>query len=154
MTTKQHSRGSVPAQDEALRDQVARGWTTLALILLAMNVVHILRQGVQGTLGDLAKDPGPGGVVFITITLTVYIVMPLAVRGSRGAAFRWASMAAAAIVTLAFIAHQVVHVWITADEPLGIPHVLDAAHHAVGIWLTITAARWARSRTSDYERAQ
>lgn len=130
-------------QEFNLRTSVAQAWVCWLLLVLTMGVIDLVQSAIILDFAKFDNDPGQEGLHMLIIVMTFYAVMPILVRTIDFVIFRWFVVGAASFFTLFFIAHEVSHL-IIGDMPWGIRHALDLAHHFIGVWLIITAGRWAR----------
>ena len=140
-------------EEFSLRTSVSTAWLCWLLIVLTMGVVDLVQSAVIVDFTKFDKDPGQEGLNMLIIVMTIYALMPILVRTIDNVIFRWFVVAAAVFFTMFFIAHEVSHL-IIGDMPWGIRHSLDLAHHAIGIWMTIIAGKWAHYPAKNAAQSQ
>ena len=138
-----HPQSEIP-RSEKWRHIIAQAWAGMLCLLLLMMLTDLTEAGMQGDFSGLAKDPGTGGLWFIVIVAAVNVLFQVCVRAFASAAFRWAAFSASSLYTLIFLGHQATHMLM--GEGFDMHAILDLTHHALGIWASIAAYRWATAK--------
>ena len=134
-----------PLNFESVLSQGWAAWTLLLLLMIAL----MMQQG--GFVGPDGAGSRALTVLAVLGTLQVFMSVLLQVLDSTW--FRWANAGLVVLVTLIFAIHHVLQhsglalggVCSAAAE--GVFHVVEAAHHALGILMCVLAVRWARQGT-------
>lgn len=135
-----------------LRAYIAQGWTAMFILFVANLVMDMSRCQVIGSCQQWADHLGMGGIVFVTMVMVVYTVVPLLVRSVTANWIRFLVVPLSMLITMFYVAHQVSHL-AANDKPMGLIHALDFTHHFVGITVIVASIMWLRSRHSDQTEA-
>lgn len=128
---------------DALRHSITVGWICALQLVVIMFVVSLCRAAIANDFRPFGRDPGNMGLDIMIVIFAIYAVMPMLMRMFDGRIFRWFMVGAAVFFFLMFIAHQLTHMYVD-HMPLNIYHVLDFAHHAVLLWVSVCSVQWAR----------
>lgn len=136
------------AREESLCTQIAVASVTALVILCWMLVFMIVQSALENnSFRLLQRDPGANGLPMLVYIVPFYSLLPVyvyAVRRLRTRAFRWVVVALAGIAIVFWLLHHLSH-WQFGERPTFSSHVVDLTLHAVGIWLLVSAIKWAKS---------
>jgi len=127
---------------------VAQGWTMMFIIFIAMFVMGLVKSAINEDFSYYQTDPGYQGLAVLTVVMGIYALMPMLVKTFEG---RWLGLLSAGLgvfFTMFFIAHQLAHL-IEGDKPFSILHLLDIAHHILGVWVVTASVLWVKQTKKD-----
>ncbi|MBL1261539.1 MAG: hypothetical protein COB33_013520 [Thiotrichaceae bacterium] len=127
---------------------VAQGWTMMFFVFLAMFVTDLTKSAITTDFSKWSTDPGLGGLSILIVIMGVYTFMPMLIQSYSGRWFRWLVVGVTVFFTLFFMAHQATHL-LAGDKPFGIMHLLDIAHHILGVWVVVSASLWAKEGVQE-----
>jgi len=125
---------------------LSQGWSAWTLLLLLMIALILERGGVAGPAGT-----GSMALTIFTLLGAMQVFMSVLLRVFDSNWFRWVNAGCVALITLAFAAHHVAqHTGLVLNgvcgaSAEGVFHVVEAAHHVLGILMCVLAVRWARA---------
>jgi hypothetical protein len=131
------------SSNESPAHLIAQGWTMMFLLFLSILLMEFMSLSVEGNLREFQGEQGVRQVRVLVVLMVLHAVMPLLILRVDAPLFRWCVAVFAGMLTLAMAGHQWVHV-IKGDKPMGVLHLLDLVHHALGTWMTAASVQWAR----------
>lgn len=136
-------------KEEHLVNQIALGWLMLVVIVAVMLVMMLIQSALlDNNFKLIHEDPGPKGSRLIIYVFGLYLLMPLytyLVDRFEVRVLKWVGAVLAALALAYFSLHHASHIQF-GERPDFNSHVLDLAHHLVGLWLVFVSVRWARAR--------
>ena len=138
------------------RSVISQGWTAWTLLLLLMIAVMAERGG----FAEFTVPPGSVVLGWFVMLCTMQVVMSVLVRALDSPWFRWTNAGLAALTTLLIGAHHLHSTFggatsgICGPAAQGVIHIIDTAHHGIGLLMCVFAVRWARqtgSATAGFE---
>ncbi|MBI3898662.1 MAG: hypothetical protein HY308_10250 [Gammaproteobacteria bacterium] len=140
-------------EHESTEKLIAQGWTMMFLAVLSIFLTEIM-------MIVAAIDLTPWQLLLLkkkffdmrgplALLLALYVFAPMLALTVKGYWFRWAAVGLTVGFTLIVGAHNVRHL-LLGDKPL-VLYLPDFAHHALGVWVTLIAIRWAREPRSGFD---
>jgi hypothetical protein len=123
---------------------VASGWMVLLVLKLVLLVSQLLHAAIVNDFSPLATQPGPQGLIGISVMLCVHAQMSVLTRLIGRTWFRWVNVALLALVTLFIIVHQQQS---AGESPAAT--IISVVHHVIGVIVTMQAVLWARSAGAE-----
>ena len=136
------------ARQVDVRAIVAKGWTMMFIVFLAMFVSDLTHSAVAGNFAKWSTDPGDFGLKVLLVIMCIYAAMPMLVMSVSPKWFRATVAGVTGFFTLFFLAHELTHL-ANGDKPFGILHALDICHHVLGIWVTSAAVVWTKRADAE-----
>ncbi len=127
-----------------LAGPIAQGWMLMFLLFLSILLIELTQAVTNDDLAIFRSDAGRRGLRLLTVLIMVHALVPmLVVSVTDGPKLRWAVFGVTVVLTMVLIAHQIGHL-ANGEKQLDIFQLLDATHHALGLWVSRLAWRWAR----------
>jgi hypothetical protein len=130
-----------------LQSVLSQGWTARMLLLLVMVALISERSGFS----EFSVPPGPVALGFLSALGTLYVLMSFFVRLLQAAWFRWLNAGASILTTVGIMVHHlhsnfgdVAMNGICGTGTHGMFDLVEAAHHVVGVVMSVLAVRWVR----------
>lgn len=123
---------------------VASGWMVLLVLKLVLLVSQLLQAAIGNDFSALAQQPGPQGLIGISVMLCVHAQMSVLTRLIGKTWFRWLNVGLLALVTLFMLAHQQ-----QSPGESQAATIISVAHHVIGVIITVQAVLWARSAGAE-----
>ncbi len=134
-------------KEESLRIQIALGAITALLVLCMMLAFMITQSALAGNdFQALQRDPGTRGIRMLVYMVPYYALIPVYVYcfgAFKLRVFRWFMVAVAVLGLVFWLLHHLSHWWF-GSRPDFNSHVMDLTLHIVGLWLLVSAIRWAK----------
>jgi len=131
---------------------VAQGWILMFLVLICIFLTEFATSVIQNDLSMLRSKEGEKALKAMVVLMLLHAFVPMLVCTWNAPWFRWAVVGITGVLAVAMLAHEIVHL-VTGTKPIGIFHLLDFAHHGLGIWVTFIAIRWAKEMQPTLTRA-
>jgi len=123
---------------------VAQGWILMFLAFLCVNLIEFVNASTNGRLGFFMTREGGAALRVMVTLMLVHAFVPMLVVHFRARAFRWTIAALTMLFGLLMMAHEAAHLLLVRDRPFGFFDLLDITHHALALWVSAIAVRWAR----------
>lgn len=122
---------------------VAQGWVLMFLVLICIFLTEFATSVIQDDLSMLRSREGEEALKAMVLLMLLHAFVPMLVCALTASWFRWTVVGITGVLVVLMLAHEIVHL-VTGTKPFGIFHLLDFAHHGLGIWVTFIAIRWAK----------
>lgn len=122
---------------------VAQGWILMFLALICIFLTEFATSVIQDDLSVFKSREGENGLKVMVLLMLLHALVPMLVCALNASWFRWTVVGITGVLAGVMLAHEVAHL-VTGTKPFGIFHLLDFAHHGLGIWVTFIAIRWAK----------
>lgn len=122
---------------------VAQGWILMFMVLICIFLTEFAISVIQDDLSVFKSREGENGLKVMVLLMLLHAFVPMLVCALNASWFRWTVVGITGVLAGVMLLHEVVHL-VTDTKPFGIFHLLDFAHHGLGIWVTFIAIRWAK----------
>jgi hypothetical protein len=130
-------------EQEKLQSILALGWAVLLILFLGIVLSQLMQAAIADDFIRFAQHPAQKGWEVSCIFIGGYGLMSVLTKMLEYVWFRWLNAALLAVVTISMLHHHVQHMM--EGMIYGLTALIDLAHHAIGILMTIQAIRWARA---------
>jgi hypothetical protein len=131
---------------------VAQGWVLMFLVLICIFLTEFATSVIQDDLSMFRSREGEEALKAMVLLMLLHAFVPMLVCALNASWFRWTVVGITGVLAVLMLAHEIVHL-VTGTKPFGIFHLLDIAHHGLGIWVTLIAIRWAKETQPALARA-
>lgn len=131
---------------------VAQGWILMFLVLICIFLTEFATSVIQDDFSMFRSREGEEALKAMVLLMMLHAFVPMLVCTLNASWFRWTVVGITGVLTAIMFAHEIVHL-VTDTKPFGIFHLLDFAHHGLGIWVMFIAIRWAKETQPALARA-
>lgn len=130
---------------KALGSIVAQGWILMFLVLICIFLTEFATNVIQDNLAIFKSREGEKALKVLVLLMMLHAFVPMLICTFDAPWFRWTVVGITGVLTVIMVAHEIVDLVIGA-RAFGVLHLLDFAHHSLGIWVSVIAIRWAKEK--------